>query len=293
MAIENCDSPILEGGKEDQIHIKDAFPIACYHDDLMRDSVPWHWHDELEFLIVTEGTIFAAEEQDQAIVPTGCGFFVNAGRMHSMWNAGEGPCRLHSMVFSTRLLGSADEIYFSKYLSPIIGNPSLRSLTLEPDIPWQKDMLDAIERAWELCRDETEGYEWGVRNALSDAFLQLWKHMPAGQAEDRMAEMRRKRIKIMIQYLEQNFEKQITLMDIASSASISESEAERCFASIVRTTPIQFLKDYRLSRAAEYLKNSRDSITEVAAMCGFSDTSYFIRAFRKKYGCTPGQWRSG
>jgi AraC-like DNA-binding protein len=291
MAIADCNSPILESGRENQIYMMDAFPIVCYHDDLMRDRVPWHWHDELEFLIVTEGTIIAAEEQNTTAIPTGSGFFVNAGRLHAMWNAGIGPCRLHSMVFSTRLLGSADEVYFSKYLSPMIGNPSLRSLKLAPEIPWQKEMLDAVEQAWELCRDEPEGYEWSVRNALSDAFLQLWKNRPSGQAEDRMLGLRRKRLKMMIQYLEENFEKPLTLMDIASAASVSASEAERCFTAIVRTTPIQFLKDYRLSRAAEFLKSSHDSVTAVAAECGFSDTSYFIRAFRKKYGCTPGEWR--
>lgn len=293
MAIAECNLPILEGGRENQIYMVDAFPIVCYHDDLARSRVPWHWHDELEFLIVTEGTIIAAEEQDKMRVPAGSGFFVNAGRLHSMWNAGTGPCRLHSMVFSTRLLGSADEVYFSKYIGPIVGNPSLRSLRLTPEIPWQKEMLDAIEYAWELCRDETEGYEWGVRNALSDAFLRLWKNRPSGQAENRMFELRRKRLKTMIQYLEENFEKPLTLMDIASAASVSESEAERCFTAVVRTTPIQFLKDYRLERAAEFLKNSRESVTAVAAMSGFPDTSYFIRSFRKKYGCTPGKWRSG
>lgn len=293
MIIEGCSPPILEDGRENQIYIQNAFPIACYHDDLTRMPVPWHWHDELEFLIVTEGEIIAAREQDQVRVPRGSGFFVNAGYLHAMWNTGTGTCRLHSMVFGTRLLGAVDEIYFSKYLGPILGSPSLRSLCLSPEIPWQRDMLDAVERAWELCRDEPPGYEWGVRSALSDAVLQLWKNMPSGQSEDRMAEQRRKRLKIMIQYLEKNFEKPITLGDIASAASVSESEAERCFAAVVRTTPIQFLKDYRLSRAAELLKNSGSSITAVAASCGFPDTSYFIRSFRKKYGCTPKKWRSG
>lgn len=45
-----------------------AFPIACYHDDLQTEPVPWHWHEELEVLVVSEGTILAtaAGEKYQA-----------------------------------------------------------------------------------------------------------------------------------------------------------------------------------------------------------------------------------
>lgn len=292
MIIEKCGPPILADKRENQIFIKDAFPIACYHDDLMHSQVNWHWHDELEFLIVTEGAIIAAREEEEFYLPGGSGFFVNAGHLHAMWNAGTGHCRLHSMVFRTKLLGSAEEVYFTKYLGPLIGSPGLASLVLSPEIPWQRRMLSRIEEAWELCRDEPEGYEWGVRSALSEAMFVLWQNRPKEQEEDRMARVRRERLKQMIAYLEGHFDEPLTLKEIAGAASISQSEALRCFDNIVHTTPIAFLIDYRLGQAAERLKNSSESVTAVAAECGFSDPGYFIRAFRKKYGCTPGKWRA-
>ena len=51
------------------------------------------------------------------------------------------------------------------------------------------------------------------------------------------------------------------------------------------------LIDIRLKKAAEYLKNSRQSIKEITDKCGFSEQNYFSKAFSKKYNCSPSEYR--
>ncbi|MGN0241598.1 MAG: cupin domain-containing protein, partial [Candidatus Weimeria sp.] len=84
MAISECTSPIEENGRETQIYMDSFFPILCYYENLDGISVPWHWHDELELVIVTEGEIVAAEEQEEFVIRKGDGFFVNSGFLHAM-----------------------------------------------------------------------------------------------------------------------------------------------------------------------------------------------------------------
>ena len=54
MALSPCCTELDENGRELNAHGTAAFPVACYHDQLEIDPVPWHWHEELEVLVVTE-----------------------------------------------------------------------------------------------------------------------------------------------------------------------------------------------------------------------------------------------
>lgn len=293
MSIAECDSPIGAAGHEDQIHMDMRFPIVCYYDDLQQSPVSWHWHDELELLIVTQGCIIAADEQNKYTIARGDGMFVNAGVMHSMRQKGSGTCRLHSMVFSTRLLSGADQIFYERYINPIQENRSLQSLILHKENAWQTRILAGAEAAWELCRDEPQGYEWMVRSHLSDAVFILWKNMPPSAGRSSIYSVRSQRMKIMIRYIREHYMNPITLADLSREAAISESEVIRCFTGVAKTTPIRFLREYRLEKGAELLRSSSGNVTMVAAQCGFTDPGYFIREFRRKYHCTPGQFRRG
>ena len=52
-------------------------------------------------------------------------------------------------------------------------------------------------------------------------------------------------------------------------------------------TPIQYVKQFRVEKAAELLRSTRLKTGEVGLECGFSDASYFIKTFREIKHCTP------
>lgn len=56
-------------------------------------------------------------------------------------------------------------------------------------------------------------------------------------------------------------------------------------------TPIQYVKQYRIEKAAELLLSTSMKIGEIGADCGFSDTSYFTKTFREIKHCTPREYR--
>ena len=55
---------------------------------------------------------------------------------------------------------------------------------------------------------------------------------------------------------------------------------------------IEYLNDYRLTMAERMLRFSDASILGIAESCGFENLSYFNRIFKRKYGQSPGKWRS-
>lgn len=288
MALHNCCTRVDEKGLELVEHGTTLFPIACYHDDLAKEEVPWHWHDELEAAVITEGRAIVAAGGEKFIIGPGEGFFINSGVLHGAWNFGEEACRFHSLVFHPRLVGgSLDSVFFQKYLLPVTENSSFEGCILR-----SKNSLDAIEEAWQACVHEPNGYEFLARAALSQLMFHIHAQLPEVCVSTTGKAVRDgERIKVMLQYIHENYSNELTTRLIANSTAISESECLRCFRATIGTTPIQYVKQYRIQKAAQMLLSTMDKIADIGSRCGFQDISYFTKTFRQIRGCTPREYR--
>ncbi len=293
MAIHPCIFSVDESGRELVAHGTTAFPIACYHDVFRESDVPWHWHQELETAVITAGSCTVAAGNQKFTLRAGQGFFINSGILHGAWDVAQTGCELHSLVFHSRLVGgSLDSVFHQEYVQPILDHPGLEIVLLSPDVPWQASALEAIAEAWSLCQQEEDGYVFGVRSALSRLIWRLHSHMPLQPARSQgKANRDAERIKAMLSFIHANFGTGLTTRTIAASAMVSESECLRCFRKTIGTTPIQYVKQYRIQQAAQLLSATNDKIADIAVQCGFQDMSYFTRAFREYKNCTPTEYR--
>lgn len=280
-------------GRELSEHGTPLFPLACYHDNISLTSVSWHWHDELEALVVETGAARAAVNGTDHIVKQGEGFFFNAGTLHGIWPEGAAICRLRSVVFHPRLVGgSVDSIIWQKYLEPLLSDPCLPCVHFANLQEWEREASNAIQGAWQVCVSETEGFELAARERLSRLIFLLAKHCPT--AEKRPSEKALRdgaRIKVMLQYIQEHYDEALTLARIAESANLSENECLRCFRSMIGSTPIQYVKQVRIQRAAELLAATDRKISDIGMECGFQEMSYFAKTFRELKGYTPGEFR--
>ncbi|MBO7252311.1 MAG: AraC family transcriptional regulator [Oscillospiraceae bacterium] len=293
MILDPLLTPVDSSGREQVRHGSSDFPIACYHNDLVLLPVLLHWHEELEAGIITEGSAVISIGNEKHILQAGQGFFINTGVLHDAYPAGSGPCQIHSMVFHPRLVGgSTDSVFYRRYLKPLMDDPILDWYFLMPENQWQREALEAIETAWNNCREEVPGFEFSVRNALSSLLWQLYNHRSSAKLLPNTKSLRdTERIKLMLSFIHENYCAELTTHIIAASAMISESECLRCFRATVGTTPIQYLKQHRLRQAATQLLSTPDKVSEIAARCGFQDMSYFTKSFREQEGCSPKEYR--
>lgn len=101
------------------------------------------------------------------------------------------------------------------------------------------------------------------------------------------------RINKTLDYIETNIGNQFTLDELASVATFSKHHFHRIFLAAVGETPFQFIQRVRLERAAILIaSNKKESISEIALSCGFSDISIFSRNFKKQFGITASDYRS-
>ncbi len=83
-----------------------------------------------------------------------------------------------------------------------------------------------------------------------------------------------------------------TLRRLARIAAMAPSTLLPVFKEVTGYSPMDYLLRIRLSRASELLLNTEQSIAEISEACGFHDANYFSRQFRKRYNCSPRNYRS-
>ena len=89
------------------------------------------------------------------------------------------------------------------------------------------------------------------------------------------------------QYIAKNYDKQITIDELAKLCSLSPSHFRKSFKEIVGMSAIQYTIYIRINKARELLEMSSANISEIAAQTGFSDVFYFSKMFKKMTGYSP------
>ncbi len=99
------------------------------------------------------------------------------------------------------------------------------------------------------------------------------------------------KLKLSLNYLEENYTENITAETVAAVSKYSVSHFSKLFRQMTGESLTQYLKNYRLETAANRLLNEPTKVSEIALSCGFSNLSYFSRAFYQKYNMTPSEFR--
>ena len=179
----NCLPDVVadDEGRELVQHGSALFPIACYEERLTCYSVPWHWHEDFEYILAYEGTVTVGVDKKRICLAEGEGVFINSGVLHAVEFAAEGPSALRSGVFHPRLVGGMDTIYWQKLIRPLLqpGVPSY--FLLSKGEPWQAEVLARLWEAWHAVDEEPDDYENRVRYLLSAALHTLAAHCPVGE----------------------------------------------------------------------------------------------------------------
>ena len=98
-------------------------------------------------------------------------------------------------------------------------------------------------------------------------------------------------IREAMSFIEQHFQNDITIEDIAAFCNLNRSYFGKIFRDAVGKSPQEFLISYRMTKAAELLKLTGLSIGDIGNAVGYPSQLHFSRAFKKTYGISPRQWR--
>ena len=95
-----------------------------------------------------------------------------------------------------------------------------------------------------------------------------------------------------VDYIERNYQKEITVEDLCKHLQISKPHFHRIFAEYTNKSPYQYILDFRIHKAKELLSDPLLQVKFVSKEVGFNNVNHFIKHFKKIIGVTPGQYQS-
>jgi AraC family transcriptional regulator len=97
----------------------------------------------------------------------------------------------------------------------------------------------------------------------------------------------RSQLERVIDYMEANLTRDLSILDLATLTGTSESHFSRSFKRSVGIAPYQYLMQQRVERAKQLLKQQTISISDIALDCGFANQTHLTKVFRQMTGMTP------
>ncbi|MBR0367641.1 MAG: AraC family transcriptional regulator [Clostridia bacterium] len=279
--------------EETAASVEAAFPYRADRDILdpmAGGCFPWHWHGDVELFTVESGALRYSLPGTTRDFHAGDVGFVNANVLHMTRCLGGQRCVLQEHIFLPRLVGGTSGSAIDlKYVQPLLMNRRAELLSIPADAPGAEEMRRLMRDAIDAFGARTPGFEVAVRNAMSTLWLQLLALAPEGGAGRGSAD--EVRLKAMLRFIDENHAEPLTLDDIAAAASVGPREASRCFRRQLNLSPFEYLIGCRVDRAAERLRATDQSVTDIALGCGFGSVSYFGKLFRERLGMTPSEYR--
>ncbi|MFA7256693.1 MAG: helix-turn-helix domain-containing protein [Kiritimatiellales bacterium] len=266
-----------------QIHIRDPQP-----------EFPLHTHGFDELVIILRGTAMHLVDNQPFPVKSGDVFVVSGKHEHQYLD-------MHGLVLANILFDSR-ALQMNQW--DIRALPGFHALfALEPILRTQQKFngrLQLSERQLnhvnEIIHDlirETERHIPGYRVMAKGLFMQLtvflsrcYSDKPSEESLDLL------RLGDVLAHIETRFAEKITLDDLAKKAHLSKRHFQRIFTKCLGRSPIDHLLHIRVQKAAELLRHSNRTITDIALDCGFCDGNYFSRQFLQVMHSSPRQYRS-
>lgn len=136
---------------------------------------------------------------------------------------------------------------------------------------------------------------YGVRGAVSLLALQKAIVKPISEAMESLVQLveqqNKKPIRMAFAYVEENYSKQIRLEDVALQVDLNPVYFSNVFKKETGENFTDYLTNYRMEVAKELLRNTNDSINEIAEKTGYLDNRYFSKLFKKSVGIKPSEYR--
>lgn len=88
-------------------------------------------------------------------------------------------------------------------------------------------------------------------------------------------------------YIENYYNEHLSLQSVSAALGISTGYLSKCFKNVVGISFTEYLTDYRLAKAKEYIRLGSGTITDIAYKVGFTDPNYFGKCFKKKEKMSP------
>jgi len=246
-----------------------------------------HWHDELEFIVILEGSMTYDVNGEFVTLEKGQGIFVNSQNFHYGFSKSKQECIFNIVLLHPSLL-SHNPFITSEYLQPLLSNQALPYQKFTPTIGWQNQIILSLTDLYHIYQKREDPF--ALISHFAEVMGILANHSHSSQ-KDTATDNNFQSLLCMVEYIRQHYAEKLSLNTIAMSGSCCKTKCSDLFQQYLHVSPGKYVIDYRLEKSIELLLESNQSITEIAYNMGFSSPSHYCDTFRKHYGLTPKEYQ--
>lgn len=277
---------------ETKIHGTVNFPYIVYPGKIPEyiTSFPPHWHEEAELIYVTGGRLKVTVWSESQLLSTGDIVIVLPHAIHALEQVGSENAEYYNIVFKFSILGS--DTCADKYLKPFLNHEKKVSVFERSGSPLNEKLKPILENLIEHQQYSYSTHEYFVKSNLFMIMHLLNQHCVDTKEDEQALRLTYDKLKAALYWVQLSYAEDTPVKKVASMCGFSESHFMKLFKELTGMSFTAYLINYRLELAANQLLETNLNIIEIASNCGFHNHSYFTRAFVKKYGITPTQYRN-
>ena len=280
--------------------------MSAYHESVV--GIPWqniktiyidfpwgyeaHWHLEYEIIYVKQGRQRITLEKEMIELNQGDFLIVAPGQVHS-YSDEEGKSEvmiivLEQIIFHNLGLASHEK----DIILGLLSKTQIARFTYSEEL---KNTFDTLCLKMDKeSQEKMTGYIVCLHAYVYQFLMHAFRNISFTLVEKQETgayKMKFNKLSPVFDFVEQNYSLTITLEDVTKEVHFNKFYFCKLFKEVTDTTFVNYLNNFRVSKAERELLNTRKTIAQISMEVGFESVDSFTRAFKSMNKCTPSSYR--
>lgn len=285
----------ISGYVEKKRHGDVLLPFVIYGTMMptLFSSFPLHCHEEVEVVLNDCGRCRYTVSGENIDLEFGDMIVIMPWVLHSFRLVEEEDYFLAATyLFSLDMITNHTvDVCASKYFLPMLGRKCNDYCVIRYHSEHYDEFRPIAVQLFDTYFDHDQFFELKLKSLINDLMFKLLRY---GYIEIKSETPEGNDVRIVrkvVDYISENYMENITLAGLAQLVNLSETGLSRLFRNITGMSCIDYVIEYRMTKAMGMLRSTDKPIIEVAYETGFNNISYFNRTFKKHCNQTPSEFR--
>jgi len=271
--------------------IKPAFlkENTNYREEKIRDQHNWHYHPEVEFLLICDGALSAFYKDEELFLKSGDVVLFGSSEPHLTFQAND---HLSYIVLQIQLnqYWDSSTVNLMHHFTEVIRPLSSLNYIFQHDELARKSAADLIKSIFTEMNNARIGYELAVSALVKNLLLLLLRNDSKKELNYDDNQLIQ-RLQPSITYIDEHLTDKLSVTEAANTVNMSYTYFIKTFKNAIGMSFTDYVSFKRIKKSEQQLLTSSASIAEIAASVGISNIGHFYDRFHKYNNCSPKQFR--
>jgi AraC-like DNA-binding protein len=267
-------------------HISDTIGVS-------EDARTLHWHDEIEICYVKQGTGKYLINGREYAFEAGDVFIINNDEIHLAYDDKDLVIQV-TLFHPSMLWAGGSYVMDYEYLKPFLEIGRRFSNKLSNKHEHITDIIEVLKDIQLEYQSRQQGFELMIKSMLLKFMTLIIRYFDTNEEmglHEKISNVHAQNLMYSIDYIEQNYNKNIMLDELAKLSGMSVSHFCHIFKKFSGLAPMEYIVRIRIAAAKQLLKVTNKKVVEISLECGFNCLSNFNRSFKIYTGVSPRIYR--